>query len=90
MKSAQIAQWQLLEPELVPQKFLIPEDLVVVVGNVSDYRAQLFPEESDYLADMAQVRQMGFASGRHFAHLCQDMLGLVVEPVLRTVISKNP
>jgi 4'-phosphopantetheinyl transferase EntD len=48
----------------------------VVIATVTDHCDQLFAEERDELEPMAQVRQFGFSSGRHAAHLAQSALGL--------------
>lgn len=83
MSTEVVSRWHFLHTELQQHEFLIPEDLVIVLSQLADYRARLLPEEAEHLAQMAPVRQIGFASGRHCAHLCQEMLELTIKPVLR-------
>ena len=53
------------------------------MASVRDFRAELLVPEDTELSRMAEIRQFGFSSGRHCAHLAQRLLGLEPSPVLR-------
>ncbi len=50
---------------------------------VQDFCARLFAEEQQAMATMVTQRRHAFSSGRHCAHLAQQLLGLPAAPVGR-------
>ncbi len=76
-------RWHSEEPTLSILQDTIDEDAAVAMSAVGDYRGHLLPGESETMGRMAEVRQLGFSSGRHCAHLAQGLLGLTPESVLR-------
>jgi 4'-phosphopantetheinyl transferase EntD len=78
-------RWHFADASLEPFADGMPaiEATSLVVIPIADHRAELYPEESDELGPMAEVRQHGFSSGRHAAHLAQIELGLDAQAVGR-------
>lgn len=58
-------------------------DTSLVLGQISDYRERLFDEEKQALQDMAEVRQISFSSGRHYAHRALEAIGERARPITR-------
>jgi len=77
--------WKFLDAGLEPFKAGFPElaGTAVVMAPVADFRHELLGVEQQESAAMAEVRQFGFSTGRHCAHLVQQMLGLDVQAVGR-------
>ena len=78
-------RWQHLHPELSGFEVGMPDlpNTALVLSKIDNYCEELFPQESLELERMAQPRQFGFASGRHCAHLGQQLLGLEPLPITR-------
>ncbi len=78
-------EWQLSDPAYDGFRTGLPRlaGAAIAMAPVADYRANLFPAEEAELGVMAEVRQLGFSSGRHCAHLAQSLLGLTPAAVLR-------
>ncbi len=76
-------QWHSEDPALSIFHDPIDEDAAVAMSAVADYRHLLLPGEAESMGRMAEVRQLGFSSGRHCAHLAQSLLGLSPQGVLR-------
>jgi len=55
----------------------------VAMCAVADHRGELFDAERAEIGTMAEVRQMGFSSGRYCAHAAQKLLGLAPQAVER-------
>lgn len=77
--------WKFLDSDLEAFKHGFPDltGTAVVMSSVADYRHELLGAEHDETQKMAEVRQFGFSSGRHCAHLVQEMLGLDIEAIGR-------
>ena len=78
-------KWHFLDPDLSGFRDGVPDvrGSALVMSPIHDYRAELIEPEPSEMTRMAEVRQLGFASGRHCAHLAQDLLGLIPSAVLR-------
>lgn len=55
----------------------------LAAGPIEDFSLELFAEERAELAHMVDQRAHAFSSGRHCAHLAQQLLGQPVRAVLR-------
>ena len=72
-------------PDLTPLTDGMPNfpGSALVLAPIRDYREQLLGGESATLESMAGQRQREFSSGRYCAHRCNELLGLLPEPILR-------
>jgi len=78
-------RWKFLDPDLAPFGHGMPElpQTALVMAPVADYRHELMAEEAGETERMAEIRQFGFSSGRHCAHLAQALLDLPVQAIGR-------
>jgi 4'-phosphopantetheinyl transferase EntD len=60
---------------------LLPNQVAVAEGLITDWQPELWPEEAAYVANAVEKRRREFAYGRHFVRSCLRSLGRPDEPV---------